>query len=306
MRLLIVGAGSTGGYFGARLARAGRDVTFLVRPSRADQLRNNGLQVVSPPGNLILAPRLVTADPLDGPYDAVLLTVKSFALKQAVADLAPAVGPDTMILPVQNGMGHVDLLRERFGAQSLVGCACKVATIIDDRGRIVQMTPLQDFAYGEMDGTSTPRIRALDALLSGAGFDARVSPDIVGEMWRKWVLLASVGAITCLMRGNVGEIARAPGGEGVIRQILDEVAAVMTAEGHPPGEEFLAATATQLTDPRSTQTSSMFRDIGELRPIEADEIIGDLISRGRRTGIAAPLLATAYAHLCVYSRQVVA
>ncbi len=306
MRLLIVGAGSTGGYFGARLAQAGRDVTFLVRPRRADHLRENGLEVVSPHGDVTIAPRLVTADQLDGPYDAVLLTVKSFALEQALADLAPAVGPDTMILPVQNGMGHVDVLRARFGAQTVVGCACKVATIVDDRGRIVQLTSLQDLAYGEMDGGTTPRIQALDALLSGAGFDARVSPDIVGEMWRKWVLLASVGAITCLMRCPIGEVVRAPGGAAFIRQVLDEVAAVVTAEGNPPEEAFLAATAAQLTDPRSTQTSSMFRDIGARRPIEADAIIGDLLLRGRRARLATSLLATAYAHLCVYSRQIAA
>jgi 2-dehydropantoate 2-reductase len=152
MRMLVVGAGSTGGYFGGRLAQAGRDVTFLVRAARAAQLTEHGLQIVSPYGNFTLRPQLVTADRLSGPYDVVLLTVKAFSLPTVMADVAPAVGGKTMIMPVLNGMRHMDTLAERFGANSVVGCACRIVGSIDDQGRIVQGNALQDIAYGEMSG----------------------------------------------------------------------------------------------------------------------------------------------------------
>ncbi len=306
MRILVVGAGSTGGYLGARLAQAGRDVTFLVRPGRAAQLRADGLRVVSPHGDVHLAPRLALAGALPGAFDVVLLTVKAMALEQAIADMAPAVGPGTAILPVLNGMRHMDLLRERFSGGALAGCAFKIATIVDADGRIVQLTPLQDFAYGELNGAATARMAAIDAAFRVANVGARLSPDITGEMWRKWVLLASVGAITCLMRGHVGQVLAAPGGEAVVGGVVAEVVAVVAAEGHPPSEDFVAATLTQLTDTSSTQTSSMFRDLSAGRPVEADQILGDLLERGRRAGLATPLLAAATAHLGVYARQVAA
>ena len=303
MRILVVGAGSTGGYFGGRLAQAGRDVTFLVRPARAAALRDKGLRIVSPYGDATLAPQLVTADAITQHFDAVLLTVKAFGLDAALEDMAPAVGPDTMILPVLNGMRHVDRLIERFGRRAVAGCVCKVATIVDAEGRIVQLNRLQDLAYGEMDGTRTDRIARLDAAMQGAGFPARLSPDIAAEMWEKWDMLAALGAITCLMRGPVGEVNAAPGGTAFILRLLDEVVAVVTAEGHPPRPAFLVEACKLLTDPTSTQTSSMYRDLQQGRPIEAEQIVGDMVARGARHQLAMPLLSAAFAHLSVYQAQ---
>ena len=304
MRILIVGAGSTGGYFGGRLAQAGRDVTFLVRPARAAALREKGLRIVSPHGDVTLAPQLVTADALREPYDAVLLTVKAFSLGAALDDMAPAVGRETMILPVLNGMRHVDRLLERFGAPAVAGCVCKVATIVDAEGRIVQLSRLQDLAYGEMDGKRTGRMARLDAAMQGTGFNARLSDDIAADMWKKWETLAALGAITCLMRGNIGEVNAAPGGTDFVRGIIGEIMAVVTAEGFPPGGAFLAELLNSLTDPASTGTSSMYRDLQQGRPIEAEQIVGDMLARGARHGLATPLLAAAYAHLCVYQKQI--
>jgi 2-dehydropantoate 2-reductase len=304
VRILVVGAGSTGGYFGGRLAQAGRDVTFLVRPARAAALREKGLRIVSPYGDVALAPQLVTADAIKGPFDGVLLTVKAFSLEPALDDMAAAVGRNTMILPVLNGMRHVDRLVARFGAAAVVGCVCKVATNVDAEGRIVQLSRLQDLAYGEMDGSRTPRMARLDAAMQGAGFNARLSDDIAADMWEKWDQLAALGAITCLMRGNVGEVNAAPGGTDFVNRILDEIIAVVTAEGHPPRPAFLAEVRKSLTDPASTGTSSMFRDLQQGRPIEAEQIVGDMLARGARHGLAMPLLAAAYAHLSIYQRQI--
>lgn len=304
MRLLVVGAGSTGGYFGGRLAEAGRDVTFLVRPRRAAEIEANGLRIVSPHGDVTLQPKLVTAGQLTEPFDAVLLTVKAFALEPALDDIAPAIGPDTMIMPVLNGMRHMDVLATRFGGASVIGGVCKVAATIDDQGRIVQLAKFQELVYGELDGTPSPRTQALDAFLQGAGFDARLSPTVAREMWEKWVLLATLGGITCLMRGTVGQIAAAHGGPEFVHHFLDEVVSVVETTGKAPSPEFVANTRAQMTAAGSNQTSSMYRDLQGGGPIEADQIIGDLLARGRSAGLATPLLATAYAHLSVYQNKV--
>ena len=303
MRILVVGAGSTGGYFGGRLAQAGRDVTFLVRPARAAALQAKGLQIASPYGDVTLKPKLVTADAVKEQFDAVLLTVKAFSLEAALDDMAPAVGSQTMILPVLNGMRHVDRLVERFGAPAVAGCVCKVATNVDAEGRIVQLSRLQDLAYGEMDGKRTPRMERLDAAMQGAGFPARLSADIQADMWEKWDMLAAIGSICCLMRGNVGEVNSAPGGTAFALGVIDEVVAVVTAEGHPPRPAYLAEMRKALTDPASTGTSSMYRDLAQGRPVEAEQIVGDMVARGARHKLATPLLNAAYAHLSVYQKS---
>ncbi len=303
MRLLVVGAGSTGGYFGGRLMQAGRDVTFLVRPARAAVLRRDGLRIVSPHGDATLQPKIVTATEITAPYDVLLLALKGFQLQAALGEIAPAVGSETLILPVLNGMWHMDVLAGRFSAHNLIGCALKVSTVLEDDGRIVQLTPLQDLAYGELDARLTPRIQALDAYLKGADIGARLSPDITRELWEKWALLSSLGAITCLMRGTIGEVEASPGGTAFALRLLDEVLAIVAAVGVPPSAAFVEWAARLLTAKDSALASSMYRDVQRGRPVEVENIVGDLIRRGTHSGIAAPLLSAAYAHLCVYQRR---
>ena len=300
MRILIVGAGAVGGYFGGRLAQAGRDVTFLVRPSRAKQLSRDGLRIISPHGDAVLTPKLITAEEIDTPYDVVFLSVKAYALEAAMNDFAAAVGPETMIFPVLNGMRHVDFLTKRFREHTVIGGVCLVAAEIDDQGRIIQLADFQQLLYGERNGETTPRLKALDATVRGAGFDARLSTDIMQKMWEKWVQLASLGAITCLMRGTIGEIADAPGGSDLSLNVLDESAAVATACGHKPSEALLSRHAGALTAPGSQLTSSMYRDLRKGAPVEADHILGDFIERGTARGIATPLLKAAFINLRVY------
>ncbi len=302
MRMLIVGAGSTGGYFGGRLAQAGRDVVFLVRPARAARLRAAGLEIISPHGGVTLQPQVATANEIAAPFDAVLLTVKAFSLDAAMADLAPAVGPATMILPVLNGMRHMGLLTARFGAGAVIGCVCKVATMLDERGRVVQLSPLQELAYGELDGAPSDRTGALDTFMQGAGFDARLSPTIDREMWEKWILLATLGGINSLLRGTIGEIEKA-GGAGSAQQLLMECAAVSTAAGHAPSEAFMASATATMTAKGSPLTSSMYRDLQAGLPVEADQILGDFLLRARALGVSTPLLAAAFAHLSMYQNR---
>lgn len=304
MRILVVGAGATGGYFGGRLAAAGRDVTFLVRRGRSEQLRRSGLQIKSPHGDLALQPKLITADALDRPFDAVLLAVKAFALEEALADLAPAVGPATIIVPFLNGMRHVEALVGRFGDNAVLGGVCVVATMLEADGRIVQLGDMQELAYGERNGTMSARVLALDAELQNAGFKAQATDTITLRMWEKWVLLAAVGSVTCLMRGTVGEVEAAPGGAEFALALLAECIAVATAEGFTPREPFIKTARGMITAHGSGFASSMFRDMGAGAPIEADQIIGDLLARARHLDVRTPLLAVAYAHLAVYQNGI--
>jgi 2-dehydropantoate 2-reductase len=304
MRILVVGAGAVGGYFGGRLAQAGRDVTFLVRPSRAKQLSQDGLRIISPHGDAVLTPKLVSADKIDTHYDLVFLSVKAYALEAAMNDFAAAVGSETMILPVLNGMRHIDLLTKRFGEHAVIGGVCLVAAEIDNQGRIVQLADFQRLIYGERNGETTPRLQALEATLQGAGFDARLSSDIMQAMWEKWVQLASLGAITCLMRGTIGDIVAAPGGAELSIDVLNESAAVATACGHKPSETVLSRHAAAMTAPGSSLTSSMYRDLRKGAPVEADHILGDFIERGSAHGVATPLLKAVFVNLRVYQDRV--
>ncbi|MBV9784660.1 MAG: 2-dehydropantoate 2-reductase [Acidisphaera sp.] len=303
MRILVVGAGSTGGYFGGRLAQAGRDVTFLVRPARARHLREHGLQIVSPHGDAALAPAIVTAPEIAAPFDVVLLAVKAFALDAALDDMAPAVGAGTMIVPTLNGMRHVDALRARFGEPCVLGGVCKIAATVDEQGRIVQLAKFQELAYGELSGETSDRTSRLDAVMQGAGFEARLSPMIEREMWEKWVLLAALGAITCLMRGTVGEIEAAPGGIDFALGVLAECVAIAAASGQPPRDDVVANARATLTAKGSSFASSMYRDLVQGSAIEADQIVGDMLARARRASVSTPLLATAYTHLAVYQNR---
>jgi 2-dehydropantoate 2-reductase len=300
MRILVVGAGAVGGYFGGRLAQAGRDVTFLVRPSRAKRLGRDGLRIISPHGNAVLSPKLVSSDKIDTSYDVVFLSVKAYALETAMNDFAAAVGPETMIFPVLNGMRHIDLLAKRFGEHAVIGGVCLVAAEIDDQSRIVQLADFQQLVYGERDGEITPRLKTLDATLQGAGFDAHLSPDIMQAMWEKWLQLASLGAVTCLMRGTIGEIVAAPGGAELSIDTVNESAAVATACGYKPSEKLLSRHTASMTARGSLLTSSMYRDLRKGAPVEADHILGDFIERGSAHGVAAPLLKAAFVNLRVY------
>jgi 2-dehydropantoate 2-reductase len=305
MKILVVGAGAVGGYFGARLAQAGRDVTFLVRPSRAQHLRSEGLRIVSPHGDLALQPNTITAKELDSPFDIIFLSVKAQALDQAMDDMVPAVGPGTMIYPVLNGMRHIDTLVHRFGELPVLGGVCMVSTDLDEQGRIVQITPTQKLTYGELSGAITPRIRSLDETMRNAGFETELSTAIFPAMWHKWVMIASLGLVTCLLDGPIGQINAAPDGERSMLRALDECAAVGAACGFPLPPALVAFLYQAVTAKGSNLTSSMYRDLKKGAPVEVENILGDLLEHGRSHHVDTPLLQAGCVRLRVYqnSRQ---
>jgi 2-dehydropantoate 2-reductase len=303
MKILVVGAGATGGYFGACLARAGRNVTFLVRPQRLSTLRERGLRVVGLGEAVTVRPELTTATQISAPYDVVLLSVKATALPQAMVDLGPAVGPETVIVPFLNGMAHIDQLNARFGAASVLGGVIKVATTLNEDGDIVRLARFASLAIGEQNGDRSRRVDDLEPVLGGAGFDFTVSADITAEMWHKWVFIGAVGAFTCLMRGTVGDIVAVDGGADFGRRVLAEAASVSAAAGHPPPPAELATTTRTITESGSSTASSLYRDLVDGHPTEAEHILGDLVSRARRLSVQTPLLDLATMHLRVYERR---
>jgi 2-dehydropantoate 2-reductase len=303
MRILVVGAGAVGGYFGGRLVQAGRDVTFLVLPKQIEQFRARGLRILSPThGNFTAQPKLITAAQLASPYDVIFLSVKSYNLAGAINDFAPAVGPRTVIIPVLNGMHHIDVMTEKFGKDAVLGGVCFVYTEIDLQGRIIQLNDVQSLTYGELDGKKTSRIEAVHQVFSGAGFETAISGDILREMWQKWVWNASLGAVTCLLRGNIGEIVAVPGGAELCRSALGECAAVAGACGYPMSETFLAEKSPQLTAVGSTLASSMYHDLRDQARVEVDTILGDLVERGRKHGVSAPIVQAAFVNLTIYQQ----
>jgi 2-dehydropantoate 2-reductase len=300
MRILVIGAGAVGGYFGARLAQADRDVTFLVRGKRLEQLRKDGLHIVSPFGDATVGVNAISSPEIDGAYDVIFLSVKSYALAGAMEDFAPAVGPESMILPVLNGMQHMQALEKRFGEGALLGGVAMVATELEDDGRIVQLAQMQSVVYGERAGQRTPRIQKLDEAMRNPGFETILSNHIMHDMWRKWVQLATLGAINSLLDGSIGEIASITGGREVAIAMLEESAAVAKASGYPPQEDFLTKLKGILADKSSTLTSSMYRDMKKGAPVEADTILGDLLRYAEAGKVEVPLLRAAYVKLSMY------
>jgi 2-dehydropantoate 2-reductase len=302
MRALIVGAGSVGGYFGGRLAAAGRDVTFLVRPRRATQLAR-GLTISSDGQETVVPIKVICAGDAAGEFDVILLAVKSYQLDGSIQDLGRFVSHETVILPVLNGMRHLDTLRSKFGAAHVIGGLARIAATLDEQGRILDQGSFHDLAYGEWTGEESSRILALDQFMKGAGFDARLSTEIEREMWEKWAMLASLAAITCLMDSDIGQIARAPGGASFVHSLFEEVAATIAAAWRPLNEPFKSLTLSFLTNTASRLTASMYRDMKSGHRVEADQIIGDLVTRGAAKGVSTPLLSAAAIRLKVYEQQ---
>jgi 2-dehydropantoate 2-reductase len=304
MRILVVGAGAIGGYFGGRMLQAGRDITFLVRPRRAAELADAGLVIKSPNGDVTLkSPPAVQADKLSEKFDVVLLSCKAFDLEDAIKSFAAAVGPQTAIVPLLNGMLHLDVLDRKFGGERVLGGLCAIAVTLNENREVVQLQPMQSLNFGERDGKLSGRVRAVADVMASGNFGAVASEHIIQEMWEKWVFLASLAASTCLMRTSVGNILAVPGGRDFVLGMLDECSAVATAQGHAPRAPFLERARGMLTAEGSQMTASMFRDIKVGAPVEADHVIGDLVARGDAAKVPVPKLRAAYVHLKAYEKQ---
>src|ERR1700735_273890 len=281
MRILVIGAGATGGYFGARLAQAGRDVTFLLRPARAAAVRANGIRLTGEGPDEAVPVTVVTAGELNGPYDLVLVTGKNGALESARAEMAPASGPGTLLSGV-----------------------VIAATTVNQQGDVARLAPQASLTTGAQPGhppTDTTGVAA--ALGDVVGFDFALSDHILADMWSKWVFIATVGALTCLMRGAVGEIVAQPGGDRLGPAFLAEATAIAQANGYPIPDMQVKNTTATVIQPGSGLTSSMYRDVLDGHPTESDYIVGDLVERGRAESLESPLFHLAATQLAVHNAR---
>lgn len=309
MRILVLGAGGTGGYFGGRLAQSGADVTFLVRPVRAAQLEKHGLQIRSPLGDAEIPVTHVVAEDLpelaqEKPFDLVVLSCKAYDLDSSIGAIAPAVGADATVLPILNGLLHYAALDARFGRERVLGGLCFISATKGPDGEILHLAKPASITFGERDGNpDSARVAAFAAACARAGIDHVASPRIAQEQWIKFSFLAALAAGTCLMRASVGAIVATEGGADFMRALYAECVAVAADGGEPIPAAAQAKALETLTQPGLEVKASMLRDLEAGQSVEAAHIVGDMLHRAQAAGIAAPLLQAAWVHLQAYEAQ---
>ncbi|WP_420992464.1 2-dehydropantoate 2-reductase [Cupriavidus sp. 30B13] len=308
MKILVLGAGAMGGYYGGRLMQAGADVTFLVRPRRAEILARDGLAVRSELGDIRTPVKAVQAAGVRPDYDLVLLACKTYDLDSAMQALDPALetesGKGAAILPLVNGLRAYETLDARYGRERVLGGVSYIATTLDASGTVIHQGPGDRLVVGARAEAAQPLARAFHELAAATPGTRELSADVDQALWNKWVMIASGALMTCLMRGTVGEIVRTGDGRALMQQAMDECAAVARLSGHALPEPVRKAMHERLLDASSGWAASMMRDIAQGAPrLEARDIVGDMASRAERFGHAVPLVRTAYAHLQVYEAQ---
>ena len=303
MKILILGAGGIGGYFGGRLAQAGADVTFLVRPKRRDEIARDGLVIESPLGNGKLPVTTVVAQELKPGYHAVLFTCKAYDLDSAMDAIAPAMDGNCVVVPQLNGIAHLERLDARFGKSQVMGGVAQINVTLRPDGVVHHMDKLARIVFGERDKKPSERSQALADAFAKTSLDWKLSPDIEQEMWEKVVFLAALAAATCLFRGNVGEIVGSPGGREAMERVLASNVAIAIAEGHAPRAAAIDFARSRLTDPTGTWSASMMRDLEAGGKVEGDHIVGWMLERARKHGIDETILSLAYTHLKTYETR---
>ena len=300
MRMLMVGAGGIGGYFGARLLEKGEDVTFLVREGRKQKIEEQGLRVKSRHGDLHLQPALLTKTMQAEPFDLVLLSTKAYQLEQAIEDIRPFVGEQTMILPLLNGIAHIEQLVSAFGEEAVLGGLCFIETTIGEDGSIVQTSPIHQLVYGERGGKRTQRIEQLKTHFDGTQAEFVLSDNIDQDMWHKYMFITAMSGITSLMESPIGPIRKLSSGQSAIQSLLEELEAVMTAIAAPVKTGIAAIQFDKMNSMDDNMKSSMQRDMEKGQGIEADHLQGHLIEKAQQAEIAVPVLETVYTKLKLY------
>jgi len=306
MNILILGAGATGGYFGGRLAQAAAagkidtQVTFLVRPARAEALRARGLEVESPHGNFSLPVRTVVHTELKQEYDLVLLSCKAYDLESSILSIYPAIGPDTLILPVLNGLAHYERLDAEFGLRRVLGGCCHMAGTLSPTGLVRQLTDLHRITFGLREGNAAhaqARLKDLEAAFLQTPVEPRFPDKVLQDIWEKYVMLASLASVNCLMRGTVGDLMAADEGEAIALRAIAECEAAAAHAGYPSRPKAAEATCKLLTQKNSIFSASMLRDLESGGRTEGEHVVADMLKRARAAGSDATVLGLSWAHL---------
>lgn len=304
MRILFLGAGAVGGYFGGRMAEAGADVTFLVREQRATQLAG-GLKIESPHGNAVVPVKSLVADQPAEPFDVIVLACKAYGLAGALEAVAAHVDKGAIVLPLLNGFAHLEAIEARFPGAIVWGGVAQIPATLTPDGTVLQLGPIQGMIVGERPGHEATKAKAqtFAEIVASAGVDGKYSPAIEQAMWDKWVFLAALAAGTCLMEANVGTILKAEGGEELLSGLLDECTAVAAAENHRPDDARMKGYTSTLQDRSSNMSASMQRDLSQGLPTEGLHVIGDMVRRARRHGVVSRHLDVAWTRLQCYELQ---
>jgi 2-dehydropantoate 2-reductase len=305
MKILVLGAGAVGGYFGGRMAEAGADVTFLVRPQRAALLGKDGLRIKSRAGDLKLAAKCIVASQVKPDYDVVMFTAKAYDLPSAIDAIAPAMAGSKSgcVLPLLNGMSHLEALDARFGRERVLGGVAYIASTLAPDGEIRHLNDFQRIVFGPRHAKQRAVCDELSSALKSVKFDWKQLDNVEQAMWDKWVLLATLAGMTCLMRAPVGDIVATGAGEKLMLALLAENAAVAKAEGFATPEAMMANYRGMLTQKGSAFTASMLRDVETGGQAEGDHILGALLARARKHGVSAPVLEVATTHLEAYAAR---
>ena len=289
MKIAVVGAGGVGGYFGARLAAAGADVHFLARGAHLDAMRARGLRVESPKGDWHLPRVNAAADPAAiGPCDVVLFCVKLYDVESALASLPPLVGPDTIVLPFQNGVESVDLLSRAIGPAHTGGGTAYVTAVIAEPG-VIRHTVMDSLIFGELDGRRSSRIERFLEACQPAGFHAKLSDDITLEIWTKFVRLSVFSGMTAVTRCAIGPIVRDPDLMAMLMDALREARAVAVAKGVAIPESITANVEEAYGRMSPDAKSSMLHDLERGRRLELPWLSGAVVRLGRESGVPTPI-----------------
>lgn len=305
-RILVLGAGGVGGYFGARLTEGGADTTFLLRGKRREQVAANGITIRSDFfDDASVQVKTVAHEEIDRPFDLIILTCKAYQLDAAMDAIAPAVGDDTAILPLLNGMKQIDILQDRFGADKVLGGTTYIGARVDaETGDIVHFGDFHRIAYGEIDGRRSDRVAAFAALNDAVKFDIDLQDDIQQTMWDKFAMLCAMSSVNTLARATVGEILDTPSGHEFLTAALAECRDTAAALGHTVSPGTIATYERMFSTQGSKFASSMLRDVQAGNPTEGDHIIGDMVNRAQAKGLHTPILLAARAGLAVHESRV--
>ncbi|NMD69712.1 2-dehydropantoate 2-reductase [Bacillus sp. DNRA2] len=303
MRVLVVGAGAVGGYFGGRLVEKGEDVTFLVRENRKKQIEKNGLVIKSVNGDVTLQPKTISAGDEVEAFDVILLSTKAYHLQGAIDSIKPYVGENTMIVPLLNGIIQVEKLIETFGEEKVLGGLCFIESTLNGEGDVVQTSPAHTLMFGERSGELTERVQKLASTFDGAKANFRLRQNIMQEMWHKYMFITAMSGVTTLMRAPMGPIREEPTGAELIKRLFNEIAAVMNKMEAPLAENAVEVELGKFYKVGPEMKSSMQRDMEKGLSIEADHLQGYLIAKANEHQIPVPVLETIYANLKIYERQ---
>lgn len=303
MRILVVGAGAIGGYFGGRLLEKGEDVTFLVRKKRQEQLLRHGLVIDSPHGNISLLPKTIVNDEKADPFDVIIVSTKSYHLGGAIEDIRPYIGRHTIILPLLNGIAHVDRLVSEFGEDHVIGGLCFIETTLDVDGKVIQTSPLHDLVFGELNGIECTQVKTLQHAFSGTKANFRYSEVIKKDMWEKYLFISALSGITSLMRSPIGPIRSTPAGKQAIQAVIEEVIKISKTMNAPIDSDMNIVLMEKINSMGYDMKSSMQRDVEKGNPTEVDHFYKYLLDSSVKDKLETPNLQLIYANLKVYEQS---